>query len=72
TGPVAGAIRTDFDRLAETVRDWPKDQLIVTMCACPQDASAIKAAHLLLKRGYRSVRPLRGGYEAWVAASSNP
>ncbi len=68
TGPVVGATRVDFDRLADAVRDWPRDQSIVTMCACPQDAGAIKAAHLLLERGYRSVRPLKGGYAAWIAA----
>jgi rhodanese-related sulfurtransferase len=26
-------------------------------------------ARLLLDRGYRNVRPLEGGFDAWVAAS---
>jgi rhodanese-related sulfurtransferase len=50
------------------VGDWPLDQPIVTLCACPQDAGAIDAARRLLERGYLSVRPLQGGYEAWASA----
>ena len=35
------------------------------MCACPQDATAVQAARNLLAQGFASVRPLKGGYEAW-------
>jgi len=35
------------------------------LCACPQDAGAIQAAQRLLEQGFVSVRPLKGGYEAW-------
>ena len=68
TGLVAGAKVTDHDHLLATVRDWPKNQPIVTLCACPQDASAIQAAATLRKSGYKAARPLKGGYEAWVTA----
>jgi rhodanese-related sulfurtransferase len=66
--PVAGAVIAEHDRLHEAVREWPKDLPIVTFCACPEDAGAIQAARRLLDSGYRSVRPLKGGYEAWLAA----
>lgn len=68
TGPVPGARVARHDDLAQAVGAWPLDQPIVTLCACPQDAGAIDAARRLLERGYRSVRPLQGGYEAWTCA----
>ena len=49
----------------DAVGDWPRDQPIVTLCACPEDATAIHAARTLLRAGYLSVRPLKGGYDAW-------
>jgi membrane protein DedA with SNARE-associated domain/rhodanese-related sulfurtransferase len=67
TAPVTGAVVAEHDRLHEAVRDWPKDRPIVTLCACPEDAGAVQAARHLLDNGYLSVRPLRGGYEAWLA-----
>lgn len=70
TGPVPGAIVAEHDHLQQAVGDWPKSRPIVTLCACPEDAGAIQAARDLLDDGYLSVRPLKGGYEAWVAARS--
>jgi membrane protein DedA with SNARE-associated domain/rhodanese-related sulfurtransferase len=69
SGPILGATVAEHDRLAEAVGTWPKDRPIVTLCACPEDAGAVQAARQLLKDGYRSVRPLQGGYEAWLAAT---
>jgi membrane protein DedA with SNARE-associated domain/rhodanese-related sulfurtransferase len=70
TGPIIGATIAEHDRLFDAVGQWPKHQPIVTLCACPEDAGAIQAAHRLLKAGYLSVRPLQGGYEAWLAAAN--
>jgi rhodanese-related sulfurtransferase len=56
----------EHDRLVPAVRDWPKDRPIVTLCACPEDAGAVQAARRLLQQGFSSVRPLKGGYEAWL------
>jgi len=68
TGPIIGATVAEHDRLVDAVGAWPKHRPIVTLCACPEDAGAIQAAHRLLDLGYLSVRPLQGGYEAWLAA----
>jgi membrane protein DedA with SNARE-associated domain/rhodanese-related sulfurtransferase len=65
TGPIPGAVAAEQDRLDHAVRDWPKARPIVTLCACPQDATAVHAARNLLAQGFASVRPLKGGYEAW-------
>lgn len=68
TGPVPGARVARHDDLAQVAGDWPLDQPVVTLCACPGDAGAIQAARRLQEMGYLSVRPLQGGYEAWSAA----
>jgi membrane protein DedA with SNARE-associated domain/rhodanese-related sulfurtransferase len=70
TGPIPGATVAEHDQLRRAVADWPKHQPIVTLCACPQDAGAIQAARRLLDSGYLSVKPLQGGYDAWVAATA--
>lgn len=70
TGPIIGATAAEHDRLLDAVGHWPKHQPIVTLCNCPEDAGAIQAAHRLLKAGYLSVRPLQGGYTAWLAANA--
>lgn len=69
-GPIYGATVAEHERLLEAVGDWPRNQPIVTLCACPEDAGAIQAARCLLDAGYLSVRPLKGGYEAWLAAAN--
>lgn len=68
-GPIVGATIAEHDSLLDAVGPWPRHQPIVTLCACPEDAGAIQAAHRLLKAGYLSVRPLQGGYQAWLAAT---
>lgn len=68
-GPIIGARVAEHDFLRDAVGDWPKEQAIVTLCACPEDAGAIQAARQLLKQGYLSVKPLKGGYEAWLQAT---
>jgi len=70
TGLMPGATLTDSDHLLEAVADWPLHEPIITVCACPQDAGAIEAARRLQQAGYLAVKPLRGGHEAWVAASA--
>lgn len=68
TGPIVGAKVAEHDFLHDAVGDWPKDRPIVTLCACPEDAGAVQAARTLLNAGYLSVKPLKGGYEAWLAS----
>ncbi len=68
SGPFAPAVAASLDTLLETVGDWPRDGAIVTFCACPQDATAVRAADVLRKAGYRAVRPLRGGHRALCEA----
>ena len=70
-GPLADATVTDSGRLLEAVSTWPLHGPIVTLCACPADASAVQAAQRLLAAGYLDVKPLRGGYEALMALAQS-
>lgn len=71
TEPIPGAKVAEQDFLLDAVGQLSKDHPIVTLCACPEDATAIQAAHRLRKAGYLSVRPLKGGYEAWLNAQQS-
>lgn len=67
-GRIPGAVLVQGDTDAPELDAHPKDALIVVYCACPNDASAVMASRKLLARGFRNVRPLAGGFDAWVAA----
>lgn len=67
-GRIPSAILSLGDELPPELIAHPKDALIVVYCACPNDASAVIAARKLLERGFRNVRPLAGGIDAWTAA----
>jgi len=66
TGPIPGATQARLETLHQTVGQWPKNALVVTLCACPEDATAVRAAQSLIEIGYTSARALAGGYEAWL------
>lgn len=40
---------------------------VIVYCACPKEASAAMVAKKLMRAGFKRVRPLAGGIEAWVA-----
>jgi len=64
---IRGAVLLDLDAVSR-LDDFPRDRDIVVYCACPNEASAKRAAQILIKRGWKQVRPLTGGIDAWVAA----
>ena len=51
--------------IAELELDPGKE--VVVYCDCPNDASAAIVARKLKDKGFRHVRPLAGGMDAWVA-----
>ena len=59
-GPVPGATRASLDTVVQAAADWHRQRRIIAFCACPQDATAVAAARLLAKKGYRNVRVLKG------------
>ena len=65
---IKGAIRMLPDEVQERMNDLPKNKLIVAYCACPDEATSGGAAQMLLSSGFKSVKALIGGLDAWEAA----
>lgn len=65
---IPGALLADLDSVDRALRDIPPDRELVIYCSCPNEVSAAKAAKLLMTLGYRRVRPLLGGLDAWDSA----
>lgn len=67
-GIIPGALLwSDLDRKMDTL-DVSPDAAVVVYCACPNDASAALVARRLMAAGFKNVRPLQGGIDAWQAA----
>ena len=65
---IPGARAIDMDNAQSRLVDVPRTSEIVVYCTCPSEASAARVARLLMDHGYRHVRPLEGGLDAWVSA----
>ncbi len=68
TRSIPGALLADLGNIDHLARDIPADRELVIYCSCPNEVSAAKAAKLLMAIGYKRVRPLLGGLDAWDAA----
>jgi rhodanese-related sulfurtransferase len=67
-GHIPGARWLDSKAVPQSLAQLPQADEVIVYCACPNDASAVMVAKQLRGHGYRRVRPLRGGIDAWVAA----
>ena len=65
---IPGAIHVPLEAVGLHVADLPKDREIVLYCTCPSEASAARVARILMKHGFKRVRPLFGGLDAWIQA----
>jgi membrane protein DedA with SNARE-associated domain/rhodanese-related sulfurtransferase len=65
---VPGALLADLGCVDRTLHDVPLDHELVIYCNCPNEATSAAAAKLLIAKGYKHVRPLQGGLDAWAAA----
>lgn len=65
---IPGALPLDLEELEPALAGIAPERDVVVYCACPNEATAVKVARLLQARGFRRVRPLTGGLDAWAAA----
>lgn len=65
---IPGALHIPLNNMSEHLKDLPRDREIIAYCSCPNEASAAQVAKLLMDNGFRRVRPLHGGLDAWIAA----
>ena len=67
-GHIPGSIHWPMESGREDRLEVDRDGEVVVYCACPNEASAAIVAKRLMQAGFRKVRPLHGGIDAWVAA----
>jgi membrane protein DedA with SNARE-associated domain/rhodanese-related sulfurtransferase len=67
-GVIPGAVPAHPEDIDPLVLTYPHDLEIVVYCACPNEESAATAAKHLKQAGFKKIRPLLGGIDAWVQA----
>ena len=65
---IPGALHVPLQEVAHRLKEFPRDREIILYCTCPSEASAARVAKILMNHGFKRVRPLFGGLDAWVAA----
>ena len=70
---IKGAIHMKARRLRYRLgfspfKELPRDREIVTYCACPSDEIAVRGAQVFQEAGFKRVRVLKGGWQAWLKA----
>jgi len=67
-GSIPGALHLPLDAVDDVLPDLPRDRDVVVFCACPNEISAARVAKRLQRIGFKRVRPLLGGLDAWERA----
>jgi len=65
---IPGALHISLSDVGVHLEGLPRDRDIILYCTCPSEASAARVAKILMNHGFKRVRPLHGGLDAWVAA----
>lgn len=65
-GIIPGAIGARADEISRVAAHYAHDAEIIIYCSCPNEASAAVAALHLKRAGFKRIRPLLGGIEAWA------
>jgi membrane protein DedA with SNARE-associated domain/rhodanese-related sulfurtransferase len=68
TGRIPGARTIDMQKIGEGFEGVSPEGEVIVYCACPNEATAVKVAQKLIKLGYKRIRPLHGGIDAWIEA----
>ncbi len=67
-GIIPGALSAHPEDIHPSIEGFPRDREIIIYCSCPNEASAAIAAQHLRRAGFRKIRPLLGGIDAWAQA----
>jgi membrane protein DedA with SNARE-associated domain/rhodanese-related sulfurtransferase len=65
---IPGALALDESDVLAQLTHLPRDTELVFYCTCPNEATAAVVAKKLIEAGYKRVRPLLGGLDAWADA----
>jgi membrane protein DedA with SNARE-associated domain/rhodanese-related sulfurtransferase len=67
-GIIPGSVQARLSELDHLRRLYARETEVVVYCSCPNEASAAVAARHLKRAGFKRIRPLQGGIEAWTHA----
>jgi membrane protein DedA with SNARE-associated domain/rhodanese-related sulfurtransferase len=62
---ISGAIHLGAEEIAKRQHEFPRDRDIIVYCSCPNEVTSARVALLLQRQGFKRVRPLLGGVDAW-------
>lgn len=62
---IRGAVHFTIDDIKGRRFDIPRDTDVIVYCSCPNEVTSARVALLLRHQGFRRVRPLLGGLDAW-------
>ncbi len=62
---IPGALLYNREAPGDVFLDISRDRPIIVYCSCPNEATAAVVAKQLIGHGFREVRPLIGGLDAW-------
>jgi membrane protein DedA with SNARE-associated domain/rhodanese-related sulfurtransferase len=65
---IPGALHVPLQDVGRHLQELPRDREIILYCTCPSEASAARVAKILMNHGFKRVRPLHGGLDAWLEA----
>jgi len=65
---IPGALNVPLPEINRALEGLPRDREIILYCTCPSEASAARVAKILMNHGFKRVRPLQGGLDAWIDA----
>jgi membrane protein DedA with SNARE-associated domain/rhodanese-related sulfurtransferase len=68
TGRIPGARTVDVNKIVESFDGVSVEGEVIVYCACPNEATAVKVAQKLRRIGFKRIRPLLGGIDAWIDA----
>jgi len=64
-----GALRANPEEILQLCNALSRDQGMIVYCDSPGETASIRAAQLLMERGFTRVAVLTGGFTAWQATS---
>jgi len=67
-GMIPGALPAHPADAGVALEGYSRDREVVVYCSCPNEASAAVACLHLRRAGFKKIRPLAGGTDAWVQA----
>jgi rhodanese-related sulfurtransferase len=67
-GMIPGAVAANPSEIEDVIKAYARDAEVIIYCACPNEATAAIAANHLKRAGYKKIRPLLGGIDAWASA----